>query len=804
MNKGENVLSKNITSLIEENKKDFFRYLHRVCSNENKLLVSGNLNEILDEFKKSDKKKGNYKAISEVIQKVTESVTLGNSIYFEIRGSIGFSDFYMFNIEEKYFEETNVHEYLMAKERYISPSGNDDILSLNFSTFYDKFPSIREAKSIGRGVEYLNRYLSSTMFTNPEKMRKALFDFLFVHKHNSQQLILNSRVKDPEDLSKRIDEAIRFLKKKPEEEEYKVFSNKLQEIGFERGLGNTAGSVLESLEQLDSLMQTPDYFALKKFLSSIPMIFNIAIISPHGYFGQEGVLGLPDTGGQVVYILDQVKALEKAIAESLSDAGVDAKPKIIILTRLIHNAGKTKSNQRLEKVYDTKNSWILRVPFRSDNPAVTDNWISRFEVWPYLENFAEDSYKELLVEFGSRPDFIIGNYSDGNTVAFMLSRKYGVTQCNIAHALEKSKYLYSALYWKNLEDQYNFSTQFTADLIAMNAANIIVTSSYQEIAGTEDSIGQYESYKNFTMPDLYRVTGGINLFHPKFNIVPPGVNFDFYFPYSNEKDRLQESKDELGHLLFGNADDPDVVGKLDNPELTPVFSLARLDKIKNLTSLARWFGESKELQKISNLVIVAGNVNVETSNDEEEKEQIRLMHSIINEYNLHNKIRWIGKLFRKDQTGEVYRVIADHKGIFVQPALFEGFGLTVLEAMHSGLPVFATMYGGPLEIIEDQVNGFHIDPVNADETTKKLLEFIRKSKDDKSLWERISKKAIKRVESDYNWELYAKKLLELAKIYGFWRYTTNIEMEEMNAYLDVIFHLLYKPRAKTLLEKHNK
>ncbi len=797
-------MSKHITSLIEKNKKEFFRYLNIASSSENKLMVYGNLNEILDDFIKKDKKGGNYKAIRGVIQKVTESVTLGNSIYFEVRERIGESDFYKFNIDEKYFEETDVDAYLGAKEAYISPNNRDEILSLNFRTFYDKFPSIREAKSIGRGVEFLNRYLSSTMFTHPEKMRKALFDFLFVHKHNSDQLILNDRVKDPDDLSKKIDRAISFLKKKPEEEQYKKFSNELQEMGFEKGLGNTAGSIIENLTQLDSLLQTPDFFALKKFVSNIPMIFNIAIISPHGYFGQEGVLGMPDTGGQVVYILDQVRALEKAMITSLTEAGVDATPKIIVLTRLIPNAGNTKSNQRLEKVYDTKNSWILRVPFRSNNPAVTDNWISRFEVWPYLEEFAEDSYKELLFEFGSRPDFIIGNYSDGNTVAFMLSRKYGVTQCNIAHALEKSKYLYSALYWKYLEDQYHFSTQFTADIIAMNAANIVITSTYQEIAGTEDSIGQYESYKNFTMPELYRVTGGINLFHPKFNIVPPGVNFNFYFPYTNEGDRLEETRDELNRLLFANAEDQDVVGSLENPDLIPIFSLARLDKIKNLTSLARWFGESKELQKFSNLIIVAGNVKAENSNDEEEKEQIHIMHSIISDYNLQNKIRWIGKLFRKDQTGEVYRLIADRKGIFVQPALFEGFGLTVLEAMHSGLPVFATMYGGPLEIIEDQANGFHIDPINAKETTEKILNFVKNIKDDASLWVRISQKAIKRVETNYNWNLYAMKLLELAKIYGFWRYTTNIEMEEMNAYLDVIFHLLYKPRARAILEKHKK
>ena len=176
------------------------------------------------------------------------------------------------------------------------------------------------------------------------------------------------------------------------------------------------------------------------------------------------------------------------------------------------------------------------MPFRSLHEENTDNWISRFEVWPYLEHFAEDSYKELLKEFGTRPDLVIGNYSDGNLVATILSKKFGVTQCNVAHALEKSKYLYSALYWAELEDPYHFSTQFTADLLAMNAADFIITSTYQEIAGREDSIGQYESYVNFTMPELYRVAGGINIFHPKFNILPPGVNTEIFFPYT-EKDR---------------------------------------------------------------------------------------------------------------------------------------------------------------------------------------------------------------------------------------------------------------------------
>jgi sucrose synthase len=786
-------------SIIEENKVDFYRYLNLVISNNNKLLVKGNLLDIFKEFKSNNTEQS--LGIEEAINKIIESVCIGSKVYMEIRENINRSSLFLFNVEEKYYEEISILDYLKAQEQFIEPGSNDNILTLDFKPFYDKFPSIRGTKSIGRGVEYLNRYLSSRMFNEPDKFRQALFDFIFVHRYKNQPLILNDRIKNTDQLIAAIDRAITLLRRKDDEEPYNNFRNDLQNLGFEPGLGNTAGLITLRLLQLDRLLHSPDHISLKEFISSIPMIFNIAIISPHGYFGQENVLGKPDTGGQVVYILDQVKALENELINSLSAAGLDADPKILILTRLIPNAGDTNCNQRIEKVHNTKNAFILRIPFRNKDNQVLQNWITRFEVWPYLENFAEDAYKELLAELGGRPDFIIGNYSDGNMVASILSKKFGVTQCNIAHALEKSKYLYSALYWRNLEQFYNFSVQFIADVYAMNSANFIITSTFQEIAGTGEGIGQYESYCDYTMPGLYRVRYGVNLSHPKFNILPPGVNTLIYFPYTNEKERIKETKNEMETIIFGVQEDPDVFGKLEKPELTPIFSLARLDKIKNLTALTKWYGESPELQEKSNLIIVAGKINSAHTSDMEEKEQIDLMHSIINEHNLQNKIRWIGKLFRKDQTGEVYRVIADHKGIFVQPALFEGLGLTVLEAMRSGLPVFATMYGGPQEIIEDTRSGFHIDPVNGEETTLKIISFLDRIKKEPAHWDKISNNAILRVDREYNWKNYASTLISLANIYGFWKFTSNFDMTEMNAYLDIIYHLLYKPRVADVLSR---
>ncbi|MBU2444322.1 MAG: sucrose synthase [Bacteroidetes bacterium] len=783
-------------------KEDFFNYLHIMYKNEKNLYVRGDL---LDLFRKnkSNFKSENVEVLQNCIETIQESFCMNNSIYLDVREEIAASDLYYFNLEEVFYEKISVIDYLKAKEKFVEPFDSNDILTLNFESFYRKFPSVRDSKNIGAGVEYLNRYLSSQMFNEVDKWRKLLLKFIKLHKHNSEQLVINDRIKNVDQLSDNIDKTIDWLMKIDEKEPYENLRFKLQELGFEAGLGLNAREIIKSLKLLDGLLQSPDYITLKEFISRIPMIFNIAVISPHGYFAQENVLGLPDTGGQVVYILDQVKALEKSLIDSLQKAGLKTTPKIIILTRLIPNANSTTCNKRLEKVYNTKNTWILRTPFRTKNPKVTDNWISRFEIWPYLEEFAEDSYRELIAEFGTRPDLVIGNYSDGNIVAYNLAKRFGVTQCCIAHALEKSKYLYSALYWKDLEQYYNFSIQFTADIIAMNSADFLITSTYQEIAGTGSTIGQYESFKHFTMPSLYRVESGINLYHPKFNIVSPGVNENIYYSYTRKEKRIEKIKESLAELLFGNIDDEDVLGKLDNPNATPIFTMARLDKIKNVTALVRWYGKSEEMQSLSNLIIVAGKVDPSRSSDIEEIEQIQYMHNLINSYNLHNKIRWIGKIFRKNESGEVYRLIADYRGIFVQSGLFEGFGLTVLEAMISGLPVFATQYGGPLEIIQDSINGFHIDPINDEESTEKILGFLKKIKEEPEYWLKISRRAIQRVNESYSWKLYADKLLSLAKIYGFWKYVKDIEMTEMNSYLEALYYLLYKPHAQKILEKHS-
>lgn len=58
------------------------------------------------------------------------------------------------------------------------------------------------------------------------------------------------------------------------------------------------------------------------------------------------------------------------------------------VTRLLPDAVGTTCNQHLEKILGTEHSSILRVPFRTEK-GILRKWISRFDVWPYLETFTE-------------------------------------------------------------------------------------------------------------------------------------------------------------------------------------------------------------------------------------------------------------------------------------------------------------------------------------------------------------------------------------------------------------------------------
>jgi sucrose synthase len=173
------------------------------------------------------------------------------------------------------------------------------------------------------------------------------------------------------------------------------------------------------------------------------------------------------------------------------------------------------------------------------------------------------------------------------------------------------------------------------------------------------------------------------------------------------------------------------------------------------------------------------------------------MHEIMDRYELDGEMRWVQHVDRV-VGGELYRFVADRRGAFVQPARFEAFGLTVVESMVCGLPTFATCYGGPLEIIEHGASGFHIDPNHGDGAAELMADFFERCSSESEHWDAISAGGVDRVMSRYTWKLYAERMMTLARIYGFWKYITNLEHAETRRYLEMFYALQFRPRAQTI------
>ncbi|MFZ5774701.1 MAG: sucrose synthase [Thermodesulfobacteriota bacterium] len=732
-------------------------------------------------------------------EKSQEAVCREAWIYFALRLRPASWLYLRIHMEALTMDRIDSSRFLLFKEQLVTGRVSDAFdLEIDFAPFNRNAFRLKEEGSIGRGMEYLNRRLSSGLFAELNQEDNRLFRFLKLHRHRDQQLMLNQQVENTSELRAILRQGLKLLARQEADLPWATVAGQLHPLGFEPGWGDRIGRIRETMGLLLDLFEGPSPDTLERFLGRLPMIFSIAIISPHGYFGQGKVLGRPDTGGQVVYILDQVRALETEMRQRLNEQGLDIEPSIVVLTRLIPEADGTTCDQRLEHIAGTNNSVILRVPFRGGQGEIIPHWISRFSIWPYLERFTFDAEKEMLAELHGKPDLIIGNYSDGNLVAALLSARLGVTQCNIAHALEKTKYLYSSLYWRENEAQYHFSCQFTADLIAMNAADFIVTSTYQEIAGTADQTGQYESYTTFTMPGLYRVIHGVDIYDPKFNIVSPGADSDTYFPATKQEGRFVHLHPEIERLLFGHIEAHLGRGAFSDTDRPIILTMARLDRIKNLTGLMRLYNRNERLREMANLLIIGGHINQDNSGDQEERQEIALMHQLFDEFGADDRVRWLGMHLDKKLAGELYRVVADRRGVFVQPALFEAFGLTVIEAMVSGLPTFATCFGGPMEIIEHGISGFHLNPNNEEEAAELLVGFLERCMREPGHWEDIALGGLRRVEERYTWKRYARRMMTFARIYGFWRYVTDLERTETRRYLEMLYSLQLRPLTATV------
>ncbi|TWT90131.1 Mannosylfructose-phosphate synthase [Pseudobythopirellula maris] len=761
------------------------------------LVVGHGIATALDEFVEHQSiEPADEKLLRKLLRGCSEVILLGDSAYAALRPAMGKLRLIHAHPAASELEEISPGEFLRLKDSLIQ--GNEEAsrlgLVIDTSPFYRNFPVISDPSEVGDGVDVLNRHLSAQMHQNPERFREALLDFLRDEHVGASNLLLNDHIATLSDFKSELAAARSLVDDLDADQAYHSFSHELRTHGFEAGWGDTAATVSETLALLHRVMQSADPDRFARLLSRLPITRTVLMVSPHGWFAQEGVLGKPDTGGQVTYVLDQARALERTIDAHLKSCGVDMRGKVVVLTRLIPEAEGTACDNPLEKIHGTHDSWIVRVPFRDGAGEVAPHWVSRFKIWPYLERYAEESTAAVVNELGGKPDLIVGHYSDGNITAHLLAERLDVTHAACVHALEKSKYLFSDSHWAELEDQYHFSAQFTADLVAYNSADFVVSSSRREIGGTPHDLGMLESYQLFTMPGLFRVESGLDPRRARHNIVPPGVSEECFFPNTAEELRVEAMADGLRERLLTQEPGENCVGFLDEPDKPFVFAMARIDKVKNLTGLADLFGKCEKLREHANLLLVTSINERDQASDPEELEEVDRLYELIARHSLEGSIRWAAARLDKAETGEIYRILADRRSVFAQPALMETFGLTVIEAMACGMPVVGTAFGGPAEIILDGECGEVRDPNDHEAFAQSLLDIVS----DTEKWRRYSEEGIQRVETAFRWARHAESLLRISNVYTYWNHTDVMNRPALDRYLHTLYHTVYRPRADAI------
>lgn len=437
----------------------------------------------------------------------------------------------------------------------------------------------------------------------------------------------------------------------------------------------------------------------------------IALLSIHGLIRWDNLeLGRDaDTGGQTLYVVE----LAEALARQPGIGRVD-----LITQRVVDENVSPDYAQAIEKRTDK-----LRIVRLDAGP---EEYLAKEELWDYLDIFS-DNLDAFFRDNNSFPDIIHSHYADAGYVGSHLASRLGIPLIHTGHSLgrvKRSRLLANGLKAEEIETRFKMSRRIEAEELTLATAERVITSTLQEISE------QYELYNHY-QPDQMRV-------------VPPGTDLNQFAPASGK---------ELVSPLF-----KELTCHLKSPEKPIILALSRPDSRKNISALIEAFGQSTKLQELANLLIIAGNRDDIDDLEDGAQEVFHELLVTIDRYDLYGKVT-LPKHHRRDQVPDIYRIAAATGGVFVNPALTEPFGLTLIEAAACGLPIVATEDGGPQDIISNCKNGFLIDPLEPETITRALLQLF----DNKKLWQRCSTHGLTGVKEHYSWEAHARRYLKIIK-----------------------------------------
>ncbi|KAK9279174.1 hypothetical protein L1049_012852 [Liquidambar formosana] len=494
----------------------------------------------------------------------------------------------------------------------------------------------------------------------------------------------------------------------------------------------------------------------------------IVLISLHGLIrGENMELGRDsDTGGQVKYVVELARALGAMpgvyrvdlLTRQVSAPDVDwsyGEP-----TEMLNPINSDSYSQELG---ESSGAYIIRIPF-----GPKDKYIPKELLWPHIPEFVDGALghimqmsKVLGEQIGGGqpvwPVAIHGHYADAGDSAALLSGALNVPMLFTGHSLGRDKLEQLLKQGRQSKEEinatYKIMRRIEAEELSLDASEIVITSTRQEI---EEQWRLYDGFdpilERKIRARIRRNVSCYGRFMPRMVIIPPGMEFHHIVPHDGDMDGETEGNEE-------NPASPDppiwseIMRFFSNPRKPMILALARPDPKKNITTLVKAFGECRPLRELANLTLIMGNRD---DIDEMSGTNASLLISIlklIDKYDLYGQVAY-PKHHKQSDVPDIYRLAAKTKGVFINPAFIEPFGLTLIEAAAHGLPIVATKNGGPVDIHRVLDNGLLVDPHDQQSIADALLKLVA----DKQLWARCRQNGLKNIHL-FSWPEHCKTYL---------------------------------------------
>ncbi len=224
-----------------------------------------------------------------------------------------------------------------------------------------------------------------------------------------------------------------------------------------------------------------------------------------------------------------------------------------------------------------------------------------------------------------------------------------------------------------------------------------------------------------------------------------------YLSIGKEKVKVILLAAEEKYKVLSDADLIRVKNKLKLPQRYILY-VGDVNFTKNIPFLIEGFAKLKEEQKYQDLkLVLVGQAFLKKVDniDHPELASLKNVNNLISANNLENEVVRLGFIDSNDLVG-IYNLAK----LYIQPSLYEGFGIPVLEAMKCGTPVLSSKTSSLPEVGGDAA--VYFNPENQQE----FIRFLKELLDDSSLRRKISSKGI--IHSNkFSWEKVAKETINV-------------------------------------------